>query len=232
MAGSPFDAKNIMLTDFYNVLQIGIISISVVAALIVIFAAVRSGAITEVRFGNITFRASAKEQRESQELLKSIQKASQEGLPFETEQLAKYYGEVLAQSKTSFWFSLVFAVIGFLVIIVAAFMFSGKQDTTTLIQMLAGSIIDAVAALFFVQSRHAQKSMADFFDKLRQDRQHTDSKNMCESICDTIAKDALKMQLSIYYSGVPNADKVSEYLIGEWLNSHYRKIDPEPITAT
>ena len=220
-----------MLSDFYNAIQIGIISISVVSALIVIFAAVRSGVITEVRFGNITFRASAKDRRESQELMESIQAASQEGLPFETEQLAKYYGEVLAQSKTSFWFSLVFAVIGFLVILVAAFMFSGKQDTTTLIQMLAGTIIDAVSALFFVQSRHAQKSMADFFDKLRQDRQHTDSKSMCESISDPIAKDALKMQLSIYYSGMANSDKVSEHLIEEWLHSKYRKTESQAMVA-
>lgn len=76
----------------------------------------------------------------------------------------KYYGEVLAQSKISFWFSLIFAVIGFLVIIFAAFSGSAESASASYIQIVSGVIIDAVAALFFVQSKRSQKSMAEFFD--------------------------------------------------------------------
>jgi hypothetical protein len=36
--------------------------------------------------------------------------------------------------------------------------------------LIAGTIIDAVAALFFVQSNKARQLMTEFFDKLRVDR--------------------------------------------------------------
>lgn len=207
-----------MLDNLYKVLQFAIVGGSVVAALIIILAAFRSGTITEIRFGNL-FRASSKARKESEQLFRSLKASSDQELPFETEQLARYYGEVLTQSKISFWFSLFFAVIGFLVIIVAAFMFSSRADATAWIQMLAGTIIDAVAALFFVQSRRAQKSMADFFDKLRLDRQHTDSKTMCDTIENPTAKDVLKIQLSLYYAGIENSASVAKGIIGEWLSN-------------
>ena len=173
-----------MNSDLYIVFQYGIVATSVVLALIVIVAAFRSGAITEVRFGSFAFKASSTATQEGQKFLESIKASAGSELPFETEQLAKYYGEVLAQSKTSFWFSLVFAVIGFLVIIVAAFTFSGKQDSTVWIQI----------------------------------------KQMCESIEDPIAKDALKVQLSLYYSGIPDAAKVSESIVREWLQRNTQKV--------
>ena len=206
-----------MSTGIYGILEYAVVGISVIAGLIVIIAAFRSGALAEVRFGSFSFKASSKAKEEGQKLFESIKASSEKDLPFETEQLAKYYGEVLAQSKVSFWFSLIFAVVGFLVIIIAAFMYSNQADSTAFVQMIAGAIIDAVAGLFFVQSRRAQKSMADFFDKLRLDRQHTDSKKMCESIENTIARDALKIELSLYYAGVPESAAVSKGIISEWL---------------
>lgn len=214
-----------MNSSIYSILEYGVVGISVIVGLMVIVAAFRSGALTEIRFGNFAFKASSKAKEEGREIFKSLQASSEKDLPFETEQLAKYYGEVLAQSKVSFWFSLIFAVVGFLVIIIAAFMYSNRADSTAYIQMIAGAIIDAVAGLFFVQSRRAQKSMADFFDKLRLDRQHTDSKKMCESIENTIARDALKIELSLYYAGVPDSANVSKSILSEWLAAHEKYVN-------
>jgi len=206
------------------------VGVSVVAALIVIVAAFRSGAIKEIKFGQFQFKAGPKATAESQRLLESIKASTDQELPFETEQLAKYYGEVLAQSKVSFWFSLVFAVIGFLVIIISAFMYSSNPDSSTFVQMLAGVIIDSVAGLFFVQSRRAQQSMANFFDKLRLDRQHSDSKKLCESIENTIAKDALKIELALYYAGLPNSSEASKNLLSEWLKAHDKHTPKQSLT--
>lgn len=216
-----------MSSNLYGILEYAIVGISIIVALVVIVAAFRSGAITEIRLGQFQFKASSDARNESQKLFESLKISSEQDLPFETEQLSKYYGEVLAQSKVSFWFSLVFAVIGFLVIIISAFMYSAKGDSTTFVQMLAGTIIDAVAGLFFVQSRKAQESMADFFDKLRKDRQHTDSKKLCESIENTIARDALKIELSLYYAGIPNSSEASKALLTEWLKAHDKYVNKD-----
>ena len=49
-------------------------------------------------------------------------------------------------------------------------------------RFIAGGIVDAVAALFFVQSKRAQESMAEFFDKLRRDRNHLEARKLCENL--------------------------------------------------
>jgi hypothetical protein len=101
-------------------------------------------------------------------------------IPFEVEQLANYYAVTLAQSKISFWFSLVFASIGFLVIIAAAFLTGDAFGAS--VKIVSGIITDAVAALFFIQSPRAQEAMGAFFEKLRTDRQFIEGRRICEEI--------------------------------------------------
>jgi Cyanobacterial TRADD-N associated 2-Transmembrane domain len=129
-------------------------------------------------------------------------------IPFEIEQLVSYYRQILNQSKISFWFSLVFASLGFFVIVTAAFLYTSTASGATIAQFLAGVIMDAVAGLFFVQSRSAQKSMAEFFDKLRKDRMYMESKMLCDSIVNDDAKDSLKMYLVLHYAGLEQPDTV------------------------
>jgi hypothetical protein len=127
--------------------------------------------------------------------------------------LAAYYAQVLAQSKVSFWFSLVFASLGFLVIVVAAFRFTPDSAGAAVAQIVAGSIMDAVAALFFVQSKAAQTSMSDFFEKLRRDRQHAESRRLREAIAEPQARDALRVQLALHYAEVPSGSDVAKGII-------------------
>lgn len=138
----------------------------------------------------------------------------QRHLPFENEQLRSYYSQVLSQSKTSFWFSLIFASIGFIVILVTAFM---KTGIDTVPGFIAGFIVDSVSALFFVQSKNAQKSMAEFFDKLRLDKQQAEAKALCTDITNQSVKDALKVQLSLFYAGVSQHNEIAERIISEHL---------------
>lgn len=189
-----------------------IASISVAVATFALISALRSGVLKKIRFGSFEIEASEKEKQEARALFNIVAKP-EEPVPFETEQLARYYAQVLAQSKISFWFSLIFASLGFTVIIAAGFMFSKTTTGASVAQFIAGIIMDAVSGLFFVQSRNAQTAMGEFFDKLRRDRQQVESRKLCESVVDPQAKDALKIQLSLHYAEIENSDSISKTIM-------------------
>ena len=134
-------------------------------------------------------------------------------VPFETEQAAQYYAQILAQSKVSFWFSLTFASLGFVVIIVAGFLAAKGEGTATVAQFTSGAIIEAVSSLFFIQSRRAQESMGAFFEKLRLDRQQLEARRLCDAIARDDVRDALRLQLALFYAGVPNCDEVAKHIM-------------------
>lgn len=121
--------------------------------------ALKSGVLTRLRLGAFEIEASPRERKEAAALIEAVARPESESVPFETEQLAQYYSQVLAQSKISFWFSLIFASLGFLVIVVAGFTYSSTANGATIAQFIAGIVMDAVAALFFVQSKNAQASI-------------------------------------------------------------------------
>jgi Cyanobacterial TRADD-N associated 2-Transmembrane domain len=129
-------------------------------------------------------------------------------LALETEQinqLIAYHANSLAQSKISFWFSLGAATLGFLVIIMGVmFVVTGGIGSGSILTVTSGTIIDAVAALFFAQSTQARKSMTEFFDKLRIDRQFNESLRLAESMRDGEIKNILKAQLSLFFAGYPS----------------------------
>jgi hypothetical protein len=70
--------------------------------------------------------------------------------------LREYHAQGIAQSKISFWFSLVFAALGFGVIVSGLLTLQADKEFSkqagSFVTMLAGTIIDAVSALFFVQA--------------------------------------------------------------------------------
>ncbi len=198
--------------EFQKFIEGGIAGLSVIVAIFAIIGAMRSGVLKRLRFGSIEIEANPQEQEQIRALVRSVSNDSV-SVPFETEQLALYYGQILSQSKISFWFSLVFASLGFVILVIAVFLYSTNSVGTTVAQFIAGTIMDAVAALFFVQSRNAQKSMGEFFDKLRRDRNHLESRQLCKNIEDKLARDALRIQLSLHYAEVPNAYDVSKSII-------------------
>ena len=99
----------------------------------------------------------------SPEDISRFENASSPRQPFETTALANYYNQALSRTTISFWFSIIFASIGFGVIIFAFLSYSPGDVGGTTVKVLGGTIIDAVSGLFFVQSTNAQKSMSDFF---------------------------------------------------------------------
>lgn len=145
-----------------------------VATLVTVFAGLiagfASGALKRFSFAGITIEGGV-----TPELIAEFKKASaasgsQEEKPFEVVALSNYYNHALLRANVSFWFSIVFASIAFCVIIFAFATHDRADLWGTVVKAASGTVIDAVASLFFVQSTNAQKSMSDFFEKLRLDR--------------------------------------------------------------
>src|SRR3989338_6592543 len=104
------------IKDLVAVIAAGIAGI---VAILSIVGAMKAGVLRQLRIGSFEIKASPQEREDVRELVASIRAATPGEIPFETQQLALYYAQILAQSKISFWFSLIFASIGFGVIIVA-----------------------------------------------------------------------------------------------------------------
>ncbi|MCD6003834.1 hypothetical protein K7H08_03165 [Halomonas sp. IOP_6] len=175
-----------------------------------LYGALKAGVLRKIRLGSFEIEGNNSDVIELKRAFAEAAGSETKEVPFEIEQLANYYSQILAQSKISFWFSLIFASLGFAVIVVAAFLFQGVETGSTVAQFTAGVIMDAVAGLFFVQSRNAQKSMGDFFDKLRNDRAQAESRAICETIESPEAKDALRVHLALYYAGVGGHESIAD----------------------
>jgi hypothetical protein len=121
---------------------------------------------------------------------------------FEVEALEAYYNQALQSARISFWFSLGFACIGFAVIIFAFASHTAADTSGTIIKVVSGTVIDTVAGLFFVQSNAAQKSMGEFFDKLRLDRLHVEARDLVNQIENGERRDQLRAQLVLKYAGI------------------------------
>ena len=199
-----------LLKAFSGYSDFAITAIGFIAVVVSILGAFKSGALNALKLGPLELKGRKVDDLRVKEFIQSVTTAEGDKVPFETEQLASYYSQVLAQSKVSFWFSLVFASIGFFIIVLAAFLHSQADTGSTVARFIAGGVVDTVAALFFVQSKRAQESMSEFFDKLRRDRNHVEARKLCESLGTPEAKDALRVRLALHYAEVSNPDSIAQ----------------------
>ena len=132
--------------------------------------------------------------------------------------LREYHAQGLAQSKISFWFSLIFAALGFAVIVSAIFTLQPGEHLLeqgrTFITLIAGTVIDAVAALFFVQSNKARQLMVDFFDRLRNDQKLEESLRLAVAIEDPELKGRLHTLLSLSFADIKPTDGFLSSMLG------------------
>jgi hypothetical protein len=132
--------------------------------------------------------------------------------------LKAYHEQSLGQSRASMWFSLIFAAVGFCVIILAVFVPSGSSNSPfgaeRLIKLVSGTVIDAVAGLFFVQSNKARELMSTFFDKLRTDRKLDESLTLAHEVPDAVLKSRLQLVLSLNFADVKVADPTLLAILG------------------
>ena len=134
----------------------------------------------------------------------------QRQLAYDPSKFDEYHRQSISQSQISFWFSLFFASMGFLIIATSVFTYN---DKTGYLGIVAGAIIDVVSALFFYQSNKARQLMSDFFDRLRSDRKLEESLKLCDSIDEPLMRNALKVRLSLFFSGLESGDAVATEII-------------------
>jgi hypothetical protein len=136
--------------------------------------------------------------------------------------IQEYHAQGIAQSKTSFWFSLIFASLGFSVIMLGVVLFlSGEASEASIATMqkpaftlISGTVIDAVAALFFVQSNRARQLMSEFFDKLRVDRKLDECLKLANDIDDPKIQSSLKAVLALSFAEVGSASQMLPSVLG------------------
>lgn len=200
---------------------VGVITaaLAVLTAIASMAAAIKSGVLKSLKLGPLELETNERAARAERYLRAKVSemstevKASASGLDFETEQLERYYSQILSQSKISFWFSLVFASLGFAVIVLAAVFHKPETVGVTVTQVIAGVVMDAVSSLFFIQSRRAHEAMASFFEKLRKDRLHAESRRLCDEVSDARIKDALRVELILHYAEIPDSSSIAARII-------------------
>jgi hypothetical protein len=78
---------------------------------------------------------------------------------------------------------------------------------------ISGVVVETVAGLFFVQSNRARKLMAEFFDRLRQDRRLEESLAQADKIPDPNLRGRLNAALAVAFSGVTLPEVVVRSLV-------------------
>lgn len=129
----------------------------------------------------------------------------------DTSLLREYYTQGISQSKVSFVASLVAASLGFLLIVVACLraIFPAPGADVALgsvVTLVAGALVEAVAALFFTQSNRARVLMSDMHDRLRTDRkadrEFDKAMSLVEEVSTPVIKDQLKVEVARHFIGL------------------------------
>ncbi|MDQ0283743.1 TRADD-N-associated membrane domain-containing protein [Rhodococcoides fascians] len=131
--------------------------------------------------------------------------------------MSEYHSRSLAQSQLSFTFAIGAAVVGFILIAVAVITVAiGGFDSagSAGIQLVAGVVVEAVSALFFSMSNRSRALLADFFDKLRADRQFDEALRLADEIpTEDPVRSRLHAALALEYSGTKiDADRTEAIL--------------------
>jgi hypothetical protein len=117
--------------------------------------------------------------------------------------LAKYSAQGLAQSRVSFYTSIVFASLGFLVLLGGvAYGLSNGEKNFVWLPIVSGAVVEAVAGLFFTTSASTQRVMVEFFDKLRSDKRVEDAMTIAEQLEDRTQSGRLRVLLALQFAEV------------------------------
>ncbi len=129
--------------------------------------------------------------------------------------VAAYHGQALSQARVQFWFSIFAATVGFGWILYSA---SDSQPTglATTMRVIPGGIIDAVAYLFLKQASETRQRATELYDRLRKDRELSDSVVLVASIEDSKVRSAVRAQVALHMSGLqPEPINLTPFLTGD-----------------
>ena len=155
------------------------------------------------------------EKRAKESISRQIDEDVAKGVSPQNALMREYHAQGLSQSRVSFWFSLVFASLWFAIIALSIGLFLQENENNSgsvvdrvasaskpIFTLVAGTVIDAVSALFFVQSNKSRQLMVEFFDKLRIDRKLDEALSLIEKITDPIIASKVKSIVAMSFSEV------------------------------
>ena len=153
-----------------------------------------------------------KEETEQKSARRSARTLPSGSVAHELALMRKYHALGLAQSRLSFTISLIFAGLGFAVIVFAIIATDSSkpigEQSLPFASLVSAIIIEAVSALFFVQSNRAQKVMVEFFDRLRADRRLEESLALAERMPDSTIKARMMLVLGLGLADRPITDEL------------------------
>lgn len=126
--------------------------------------------------------------------------------------ISGYHEQALSQAKAQFWFSVVSASVGF-----AWILYGGSEispdNLATMSRILPGVVLDAVAFLFFRQASETRQRATELYDRLRRDKQVSESVALVSSIEDVRVRSAVKAQIALHMSGIqPSPIELTQFL--------------------
>lgn len=130
-----------------------------------------------------------------------VNQVVKEGSDFIQELVSGYHHQALSQAKTQFWFSIIAASVGFVYILGSA-MTAGLDQWSSVLKILPGAVIDAVAALFFRQAEQTRQRATDLYDRLRKDSQMGQAQRLLDSIEDKRIKSVAQAQIALHMAGL------------------------------
>lgn len=130
--------------------------------------------------------------------------------------LKEYATQQLAQSRVSFRMTLLFAALGFAIVCVGVFIAIIRDDVAdAVIPVVAGAVVEATAALFFVNNSRAQRTTIEFFDKIRDDRRLEEALALGRGLGDRDLAARLQVHLALQFSGVDDAASAFRAVAGD-----------------
>ena len=118
------------------------------------------------------------------------------------QQFSSYHQEALCQARIFFWFSVVAFTIGFCCILYGAYFFSATDNWPTVVLVLPGFAINAVAVLILKQAEQTRQRSTELYDLLRTDNQVAKAKVLLSSIEDVKIRSIAQVQIALHMSGV------------------------------
>jgi hypothetical protein len=164
--------------------------------------------------------AREKEEKASGDHMLAGEQAMREGattkLGRSEELLPAYHALGLAQSRVMFWFSVIFASLGFALIALTVVTVSSPNpsiESGNVVSLISGAIVEAVSALFFVQSNRARALLTAFFDRLRSDQSLERALQLAEEVPDDLIRSRLKATLAFGLANASPSDEVIKMVL-------------------
>ena len=115
--------------------------------------------------------------------------------------ISAYHEQALSQARVQFWFSVVAATIGFAGIVYAGLGIA-PGSMASIAKLVPGAIVDAVAYLFFRQAAETRRRATELYDRLRADRQLSESAILASSIEDPHLRNVVRVQIAVHMAGL------------------------------